>query len=553
MARLIVKSPYRKPTCVRSRGGYLSYIATREGVEMAEDTSHHLPSTVEQQKQIDKFIKRYPDSKDSHEYEDYFSNPTRGNAEAFLNYIFEVYDDTQRDVYLQYIDERPGSNGLFTDEGVPIVLSQVQKEMNETQSNIWLHIISLRREDAERLGYNNPDTWMHLLRSQRNMIAQQMKIAPENFRWYAAFHNEGHHPHVHMMAYSIDPNEAFLTTKGIETIKSNLAQEIFKQDLLQIYQKQSDVRDELREESRQRLHELAEGINNSSFTSPEIMQLMMQLTNRLAKHKGKKQYGYLDKTTKKIVDNIVVLLSQEERISEMYEKWYDLREEVLRTYTNKLPERIPLSEQKEFKPIRNAVVQAAAQIKLSVPDNLSEPCMPCVDFSGDGKCPYPAAEFYLCEPDVIPVKETREQMYTALLHGSIDAMYGNAKLIQKEDPPKAFELYKVAAKYGSHYAEYQIGKMLCFGEGVKRDYLQGLDWLKKSSEHGNAYAEKLYRNVNQQFRQQLISASLSLLRSLAGMLESRGEEAYLSIDTTDSRLKEEMDQKKYAIGYSMHM
>ena len=127
MARLIVKSPYRKPTCVRSRGGYLSYIATREGVEKAEDTSCHLPSTVEQQKQIEKLIKKYPDSKDSHEYEDYISNPTRGNAEAFLNYLFEVYDDTARDIYLQYIDERPGSNGLFTDEGVPIVMSQVQK------------------------------------------------------------------------------------------------------------------------------------------------------------------------------------------------------------------------------------------------------------------------------------------------------------------------------------------------------------------------------------------------------------------------------------------
>ena len=553
MARLILKSPYRKPSCIRSRGGYLSYIATREGVEMAEDTSCHLPSTVEQQKQIDKLIKKHPDSKDSHEYEDYLKEPTRGNAEAFLNYLFEVYDDTARDVYLKYIDERPGSNGLFTDEGVPVVLSQVQKEMNETQSNIWLHIISLRREDAERLGYNNPDTWIHLLRSQRNMIAQQMKIAPENFRWYAAYHNAGHHPHVHMMAYSTDPKETFLTTKGIETIKSNLAKEIFKQDLLQIYQKQSDVRDELREESRQRLHELAEGINNSSFTSPEIMQLMMQLTNRLAKHKGKKQYGYLDKTTKKLVDNIVVLLSQEERISEMYEKWYDLREEVLRTYTNKLPERIPLEQQKEFKPIRNAVVQAAAQIKLSVPDNLSEPCMPCVDFSKYTEERCPAAELYLCEPDVIPVKETQEQMYTALLHGSIDAMYGNAKLIQKEDPQKAFELYKVAAKYGSHYAEYQIGKMLCFGEGIKQDYIQGLDWLKKSTEHGNTYAENLYKKVNQQFRQQLISASLSLLRGLAMMLARRGEEQYQSVDWTDSRLREEMDQKKYATGFSMHM
>ena len=553
MARLILKSPYRKPSCIRSRGGYLSYIATREGVEMAEDTSHHLPATTQQQKQIEKLIKKYPDSKDSHEYEDYISNSTRGNAEAFLNYIFEIYDDTARDIYLQYIDERPGSNGLFTDEGVPIVLSQVQKEMNETQSNIWLHIISLHREDAERLGYNNADTWMHLLRSQRNMIAQQMKIAPENFRWYAAYHNAGHHPHVHMMAYSIDPKEAFLTTKGIETIKSNLAKEIFKQDLLQIYQKQSDVRDELREESRQRLHELAEGINNSSFTSPEIMQLMMQLTNRLAKHKGKKQYGYLDKATKKLVDNIVVLLSQEERIKEMYEKWYDLREEVLRTYTNKLPERIPLEQQKEFKPIRNAVVQAAANINITIPTDLSEPCMPCVDFSKGDKCPYPAAEFYLCEPDVIPIKETIEQMNETAIHGSIDAIYGSAKLIQKDDPQKAFELYKVAAKNGSHFAEYQIGKMLCFGEGVKWDYLQGLDWLKKSSEHGNAYAEKLYKNVNQQLRRQLISASLSLLRSLAMMLARRGEEQYQSVDWTDSRLKEEMDQKKYATGFSMHM
>ena len=520
---------------------------------MAEDTSQHLPSTVEQQKQIDKFIKKYPDSKDSHEYEDYISNPTRSNADAFLNYLLEIYDDAARDIYLQYIDERPGSNGLFTDEGVPIVLSQVQKEMNETQSNIWLHIISLRREDAERLGYNNPDTWMHLLRSQRNMIAQQMKISPENFRWYAAYHNAGHHPHVHMMAYSIDPNEAFLTTKGIETIKSNLAKEIFKQDLLQIYQKQSDVRDELREGSRYRLHELAEGINNSSFTSPEIMQLMMQLTNRLAKHKGKKQYGYLDKTTKKLVDNIVLLLSQEERIREMYDRWYDLREEVLHTYTNKLPERIPLEQQKEFKPIRNAVVQAAANIRITIPTDLSEPCMPCVDFSKGDKCPYPAAEFYLCEPDVIPIKETMEQMNEAAIHGSIDAIYGSAKLIQKDDPQKAFELYKVAAKYGNHYAEYQIGKMLCFGEGIPQNYLQGLDWLKKSAEHGNAYAENLYRKVNQQFRQQLISAPLSLLRGLAMMLARRGEEQYQSVDWTDSRLKEEMDQKKYATGFSMHM
>ena len=206
MARLIVKSPYIKAGGKRSAGGYVKYIATREGVEMAEDTSRHLPATTEQQQMIDRAIKRHPDCKDSHEYEDYRSSPTRVNADAFLRGVYEQYEDgTRRDVYLKYIDERPGSNGLFTDAGVPIVLSQVQDEMNAYQGNIWTHIISLRREDAERLGYNTPEAWTNLLRSQRNMIAQQMKIAPENFRWYAAFHNAGHHPHVHMMAYSVDP------------------------------------------------------------------------------------------------------------------------------------------------------------------------------------------------------------------------------------------------------------------------------------------------------------------------------------------------------------
>ena len=233
MARLILKSPYLKPGGKKSPGGYLKYIATREGVEMAEDTSRHLPATAEQQRQITRLLKKYPDSKESHEYRDYVDNPARGNAGAFIASVMELHGDApQRDVYLKYIDERPGSNGLFTDEGVPIVQSQVQKEMNEHPGNIWTHIISLHREDAERLGYNTPDAWMHLLRSQRNMIAQQMKISPENFRWYAAFHNFGNHPHVHMMAYSADPNEAYLSTKGIETIKTNLAQEIFRQNLL---------------------------------------------------------------------------------------------------------------------------------------------------------------------------------------------------------------------------------------------------------------------------------------------------------------------------------
>ena len=351
MARLILKSPYLKPGGKKSPGGYLKYIATREGVKMAEDTSRHLPATAEQQKQIKALTKKHPQSRESHEYEDYLSNPTRGNADAFLWNICEEYQDgPKRDVYLRYIDERPGSNGLFTDGGIPLVLSQVQKEMNEHPGNIWTHIISLRREDAERLGYNSPDAWMHLLRSQRNMIAQQMKIAPENFRWYAAFHNEGHHPHVHMMAYSVDPSEAYLSTKGIETIKSNLSQEIFRQDLLQIYQKQSDLRDELRQESRERITEIVDAINHGSFDNPQMQTMLVQLADRLAKTKGKKQYGYLNAGTKKLVDAIVAELAGDSRIQELYSLWYEQKEDVLRTYTNKMPERTPWNRKRNSAP-----------------------------------------------------------------------------------------------------------------------------------------------------------------------------------------------------------
>ena len=161
MARLILKSPYLKPGGKKSPGGYLKYIATREGVEKIDDSHCHAPATQKQQTLIAKLLRDFPEAKMSHEYQDYLASPTRGNADAFISGIMELHGDTpQRDVYLKYIDERPGSNGLFTDEGVPIVLSKVQKEMNEHPGNIWTHIISLRREDAERLGYNTPDAWI---------------------------------------------------------------------------------------------------------------------------------------------------------------------------------------------------------------------------------------------------------------------------------------------------------------------------------------------------------------------------------------------------------
>lgn len=550
MARLILKSPYLKPGGKKSPGGYLKYIATREGVEMAEDTSRHLPATAEQQKQIKALIKKHPQSKESHEYEDYLSNPTRGSADAFLWNVCEEYQDgPKQDVYLKYIDERPGSNGLFTDEGVPIVLSQVQKEMNDHPGNIWTHIISLRREDAERLGYNSPDAWMHLLRSHRNMIAQQMKIAPENFRWFAAFHNAGHHPHVHMMAYSIKPTEPYLTEKGIATIKSNLAQEIFRQDLLQIYQKQTDLRDELRQESRDRITEIVDTINHGSFDNPQMQILLVQLADRLAKVKGKKQYGYLNAGTKKQVDAIVAELARNSRIQELYSLWYEQKEDVLRTYTNKMPERIPLEQEKEFRTIRNAVVQAALLLHLPKEElPLSDPVPPRVDFVDDGSDVYPKAVESLREPEVEPDPETKQFLHEAAIRGSVDAVYGVGKQYLKTDIQKAISMFELAAEQGNAYAEYQLGKIYCFGQGVPQNLEVGMEWLKASASHGNEYASALLEKVQSHIHRQTTSAVFGLFRGLAGMIQTSANRHIRRRNSIDRKQRQKIEEKKQALG-----
>ncbi len=248
---------------------------------------------------------------------------------------------------------------------MPIVLSNVQKEIAESNSNIWTHIISLKREDVERLGYNNAKAWMNLIRSQRNMIAENMKIAPENFKWYAAFHNEGHHPHIHMIAYSKKPNEAYLTEKGIENIKSNLAKVIFRQDLISIYQKQTEHRDKLRAEARDIVEDLVSKINSEIYISASVQHKLLELADRLSKTSGKKVYGYLKPDVKAIVDSIVDELSNDDRIKKLYALWYEQKENTIRTYTDELPDRIPLANNKEFKSIKNAVIKEAFELNLT--------------------------------------------------------------------------------------------------------------------------------------------------------------------------------------------
>jgi len=354
----------------KSVGGYAKYIATREGVEKIDDSQRHAPATVKQEQLIRRILRDFPDAKQSHEYEDYLKEKTVGNASEFITRTLEENMDkvTDSKTYADYIATRPraerfGSHGLFTDEGVQVQLGKVSQELNEYSGNVYTTILSLRREDAARLGFDNGSRWRDFLRSNTSVIAENLKIPLDHLRWYAAFHDEGHHPHIHMIAYSSVPGEGYLSDKGVEKMRSAFAREIFSQDMLQTYERQTEYRDRLRQSSKERVAQIVEEISNGYYSNPQVEQLLIQLSQRLANTTGKKVYGYLKADVKAVVDEIVAELSKNENIRKLYDLWYEQREDVLRTYTDHFPERVPLEQNKEFKSIRNAVIQEAMKLQ----------------------------------------------------------------------------------------------------------------------------------------------------------------------------------------------
>ena len=369
MARLIVKSPYIKCGTGQSAGGYLKYIATRERVEIIPDDR---PPTQKQTQLIAKLVEDFPDAKALMEYEDYTARPTKATASALITLTLEENWDRVQGMegYAKYIALRPraerlGEHGLFGDDDA-VDLTAVADELDHYTGNVWTHIISLHREDAERLGYNHAEAWRTLLRTHRNDIAAAMKIPPEDFHWYAAFHDEGNHPHVHMMAWSAKPNQAYLSKDGIRQIKSTLTNQIFRQELLHAYEQKSKSRDELVAEARKAMLELAKAMREMTCIHPEAEQMIWDLSRQLGQVGGKKTYGYLPKPMKKLVDAIVDQMARLPTVDACYQTWWELQCQVEDYYSEGEKRlRPPLSQQKEFRQIKNAVIREAEHIRMN--------------------------------------------------------------------------------------------------------------------------------------------------------------------------------------------
>ena len=372
MAKLILKVNYYKPGRAKSMGGYAKYIATRENVEKPNDVTLRMDMTEKQAEIIEKLKKDFPNSLHSEEYLAYLSSPTRENASEYITRTLEdnLPHIVDSPTYADYIATRPraerlGSHGLFSSGDEPVVLSKVSKELNEHQGNVWVFIASVKREDAERLGFDHAARWKDMLGSQVTQMASALNIPIEHLRWYAAFHNEGHHPHAHIMVWSSEPREGFINNYGIQKLRSSFAKDIFAQDLQSAYEDQTEIRRQLKEAMDEMIREILARADGQNFENESIEQKLSALSERLKKTKGKKIYGYLSRDIKDMVDDIVDELAKDETISELYDLWYEKKYEILGTYSSKRPPKVPLSENEEFKSIRNAVIREALRMSRS--------------------------------------------------------------------------------------------------------------------------------------------------------------------------------------------
>ena len=369
MPRLVFVPRYLKMKSARQLKNYVNYIATRENAETFSPTQSEMKATEEQKKWIENELKNNPELKSScHlEYEDYKKSPTTENASELISKIAEEQISVSENIknYVGYLAKRPRAerneqdHALWNGSEKIIDLAKVSKEASEHKGNIWTFVVSLKREDAERLGFNNANAWRELVKEKSAEIAEAMRIPLKNFVWYGAFHNEGHHPHIHLMCYSKNPREGYLSKDSFMNLRSSFAAEIFRDELYHIYEQKDEVRNELKAYFDAKLKQ-AMAMENSDNPKAEI--LLWELSKRLKTAKHKKVYGRLDKENKILVDEIVSEISKDKKIDALYQSWIDLKDDILSTYQNSARAKRNLADEPEFRNIKNMVLKSALEL-----------------------------------------------------------------------------------------------------------------------------------------------------------------------------------------------
>ena len=549
LSQIIVTSRYLKSGTQKSknkRRNYTKYIATRETVEVRDQNTidRNDNATKNQKELIDDLLSDFPEAKRYLEYEDFKANPTVENASELISTIIERNADIigNRQNFVGYMAMRPGvekrgSHGLFNEKDEPIILNQAANEIAEHKGNVWSHVVSLRREDAVRLGFDNSDAWRELVKRHISDIAKAQNIPLCNLKWYAAYHDTTHHPHIHLLVYSTNPKQGFLTKAGIDKVRSVFANDIFHDDLQSIYQEQTVSRDELKAVSKNEFESIVNMIASNDHTDPQLEELIRKLYIQLQNVKGKKVYGYLPMEIKETVNKIFSELAKDENIQQLYEKWCGLERLKYKTYTQKETELPKLADNKVFQPVRNMIIRQVLNMNFTstiietdrIPDvDYDSEIIPSEDYIFNPLIP----EEYLESEDISQNKyyikwnddhnaactiiydnnsntddfqEAEKLLLNCAESGNVLAMFELGKLYSMEksglkNDVKSFEYYQKAlqgflqieplAKKIKPYLQYQIGMMYSKGLGTPVDNQKAIEYLEKSAELGNQYAKR---------------------------------------------------------------
>lgn len=556
MSQLIVTSRYLKNGNQKNktkRRNYTKYIATRETVEIRSQkfVDRNANATKNQEQLINNLINDFPESKRYLEYEDYEREPTIENAGELISTIVERNADVvgNRQNFVGYMAMRPGvekrgSHGLFNEKNEPIILNQAANEIAEHKGNVWSHVVSLRREDAVRLGYDNSDAWRELVKRHISDIAKAQNIPLCNLKWYAAYHDTTHHPHIHLLVYSTNPKQGFLTKAGIDEIRSAFANDIFHDDLQSIYQEQTVSRDELKAVSKNEFESIVNMIASNDRTDPQLGELIRKLYIQLQNVKGKKVYGYLPKEIKETVNKIFSELAKDENIRQLYDKWCSLERLKCKTYTQKEKELPSLTDNKVFQPVRNMIIRTVLNMKpfdVNTEIEGSEPNDEYIDNTPQNVLPLfdeaepleeketdesaAAIKYYIKWNDqykkackliygkdakLNDFKKAEQLLLSESQRGNVLAVYDLGKLYSTDKLGERNEEMSIAkytqalqgflqiepnSKKIKPYIQYRIGKMFCYGLGTEQDYEKAFEWFERSAKQKNKFAQFSLANL----------------------------------------------------------
>ena len=556
LSQIIVTSRYLKSGTQKSknkRRNYTKYIATRETVAVREQNTidRNSTATKNQKELIDDLLSDFPEAKRYLEYEDYTANPTVENASELISTIIERNADVigNRQNFVGYMAMRPGvqkrgSHGLFNEKDEPIILDRVANEIANHKGNVWSHVVSLRREDAVRLGFDNSDAWRELVKRHISDIAKAQNIPLCNLKWYAAYHDTTHHPHIHLLVYSTNPKQGFLTKAGIDKVRSVFANDIFHDDLQSIYQEQTVSRDELKAVSKNEFESIVNMIASNDHTDPQLEELIRKLYIQLQNVKGKKVYGYLPMEIKETVNKIFSELAKDENIQQLYDKWCSLERLKYKTYTQKEAELPELVDNKVFQPVRNMIIRTVLNMKPfdvnteikgsepndeyfdNTPQNMSplfDEAEPLAETETDESAA--AIKYYIKWNDqykkackliygkdakLNDFKEAEQLLLSESQRGNVLAVYDLGKLYSTDKLGEKSEEISIAkytqalqgflqiepnSKKIKPYVQYRIGKMFCYGLGTEQDYEKAFEWFERSAKQKNKFAQFSLANL----------------------------------------------------------